>query len=172
MVLLTLGIELRDLLSIKRGSMKHRSPLVFFLFITVAFFFIAGCSPEEEVEAVEGTEDLIFTYDGKTCEFDGPKVILEGEITLILDNLTDFPVFVDPAKLDDDKTWQDMLNYIGEPGSYKQRPGWITKEPRKPVISDPRAAIFSPDPGEFVLVLYQTTDTGLAAFPCSSFEVR
>lgn len=152
--------------------MKHRSSLIFYLFVAAAFVLTAGCSPDEKVEAVEVTEDLIFTFDGKTCEFDGPKVILEGEITLILDNLTEFPAFVDLAMLDDDKTWQDMLNYIGEPGSYKQRPDWIMKEPRKPVISDSRATIYSPGPGEYVLVLYQTTETGLATFPCSSFEVR
>jgi hypothetical protein len=171
-VLISLDIDLRDLLSINGGSMKHHSTLVCFIFITVAFFLIAGCSPVEKVEAVKVTDDLIFTFDGTTCEYDGPKVILEDEITLILDNLTGFPAFVDLAKLDDDKTWQDMLNYIGEPGSYKQRPDWITKEPRKPIVSDPSAAIFSPDPGEYVFVLYQTTDTGLATFPCSSFEVR
>ncbi len=152
--------------------MNHRSTLIVFLFIAVACVFTSGCSPEEEVEAVEVTEDLIFTFDGKTCEYDGPKVVVEGEITLILENLSDLPAFVDLAKLDDDKTWEDMLNYIGEPGSYKQRTIWITKETRKPVLSDPRAAIFSPDPGNYVLVLYQTTDTGLATFPCSSFEVR
>ena len=152
--------------------MNHRSTLIVFLFIAVACVFTSGCSPEEEVEAVEVTEDLIFTFDGKTCEYDGPKVVVEGEITLILENLSDLPAFVDLAKLDDDKTWEDMLNYIGEPGSYKQRTTWITKETRKPVLSDPSAAIFSPDPGNYVLVLYQTTDTGLATFPCSSFEVR
>jgi hypothetical protein len=172
MVLGNLGLDLLDLHSINGGSMKHRTPLTLFLFITAALFLITGCSPEEEVKAVEVTEDLVFTFDGTTCEYDGPTVILEDEITLILDNQTGFPAFIDLAKLDDDKTWQDMLEYIGEPGSYKQRPDWISKEPRKPVISDPRAAIFSPDPGEYVLVLYQTTDTGLATYPCSSLEVR
>lgn len=89
-----------------------------------------------------------------------------------MNNLSDSPVFVDLARLDDDKTWQDMLDYIGEPGSYKQRPGWITKENRRPVISHPRAAIFSPDPGYYVIVCYQTTATGLATFPGSPLEVR
>jgi len=64
------------------------------------------------------------------------REIREGEITIITDNLSDFPVFTDLAKLDDDKTWQDMLDYIGEPGSHKQRPYFITKENRRVVICD------------------------------------
>ena len=152
--------------------MIQRTPIIVFLFIAITCIVSSGCTPEEEVEAVEVTEDLVFVFDSKACEYDGPKVVLEGEITTILENLTDFPAFIDLAKLDDDKTWEDMLNYIGEPGSYKQRPIWITKETRKPIISDFRAAIFNPDPGNYVLVLYQTTDTALATFPCSSFEVR
>ena len=100
------------------------------------------------------------------------RVIREGEITIITDNLSDFPVFADLAKLDDDKTWQDMLDYIGEPGSHKQRPYFITKENRRVVISDPRAAIYTPDPGFYVIVCYQTTATGLGAYPGSPLEVR
>jgi len=100
------------------------------------------------------------------------REIREGEITIITDNLSDFPVFTDLAKLDDDKTWQDMLDYIGEPGSHKQRPYFITKENRRVVISDPRAAIFTPDPGFYVIVCYQTTATGLGTYPGSPLEVR
>jgi len=100
------------------------------------------------------------------------REIREGEITIITDNLSDFPVFTDLAKLDDDKTWQDMLDYIGEPGSHKQRPYFITKENRRVVISDPRVAIFTPDPGFYVIVCYQTTATGLGTYPGSPLEVR
>ncbi len=152
--------------------MKYHSFFTVFLFAGFAFFFFVGCSTKDDIEAIVVTEDLIVTFDGKTCEYDGPQVIREGEITMIMNNLSDSPVTLDLAKLDDDKTWQDMLEYIGEPGSYKQRPDWITKENRKPVISDHRAAIFSPDPGDYVIVCYQTVATGLATFPGSFLEVR
>ena len=71
---------------------------------------VVGCSANVDVEAVEVTEDFIVTFDGSSCKYDGPKVIREGEITLIMDNHTDTPVGLDLAKLDDDKTWQDILN--------------------------------------------------------------
>ena len=144
--------------------------------ISLAFAFVSiwfvGCSAQVEVEAVEVTEDLIVTFDGSSCKYDGPQVIREGEITMITDNISDSPVGLDLAKLDDDKTWQDMLDYIGEPGSHKQRPYFITKENRRVVISDPRAAIFTPDPGFYVIVCYQTTATGLGTYPGSPLEVR
>ncbi|MCJ7566858.1 MAG: hypothetical protein MUO58_04900 [Anaerolineales bacterium] len=152
--------------------MKLHSIVNIPLVVAFAAIWIVGCSAKVDVEAVEVTEDLTVTFDGSSCKYDGPQVIREGEITMIMNNLSDSPVFVDLARLDDDKTWQDMLDYIGEPGSYKQRPGWITKENRRPVISDPRAAIFSPDPGYYVIVCYQTTATGLATFPGSPLEVR
>ncbi len=152
--------------------MKRHSLFTIFLFAGFAVIFLVGCSTRNEIEAIEVTEDLIVTFDGKTCEYDGPLVIREGEITMIMNNLSDSKVTLDLAKLDDDKTWQDMLDYIGEPGSLKQRPGFITKENRKPVISDFSAAIFNPGPGNYVIVCYQTVPTGLAAFPGSPLEVQ
>ena len=152
--------------------MKHHSIFTIFLFAGFAVIFLVGCSTKDDIEAINVTEDLIVTFNGKTCEYDGPLIIREGEITMIMNNLSDSPVTLDLAELDDDKTWQDMLDYIGEPGSNKQRPGWITKENRKPVISDPSAAIFSPDPGNYVIVCYQTVQTGFATFPGSPLEVR
>ncbi|MEA1976568.1 MAG: hypothetical protein U9N80_01560 [Chloroflexota bacterium] len=150
-----------------------RQPIVNILLVgALAAIWLVGCSTKVEVEAVEVTEDLILTFDGSSCKYDGPQVIREGEITMIMNNLSDSPVGLDLAKLDDDKTWQDMLDYIGEPGSNKQRPYFITKENRRVVISDPRAAIFTPDPGFYVIVCYQTTDTGLATYPGSSLKVR
>lgn len=151
----------------KRHSIAHIS-----LVVVLAALWIGGCSAKAEVEAVEVTEDLIVTFDGSSCTYDGPQVIREGEITMIMDNLTDTPVGLDLAKLDDGKTWQDMLDYIGEPGSHKQRPYFITKENRSPVISDFRASIFTPDPGFYVIVCYQTTATGLGTYPGSPLEVR
>jgi hypothetical protein len=152
--------------------MKRQSIVNILLVGALTAIWIVGCSAKADVEAIEVTEDLIVTFDGSSCIYDGPQVIREGEITIITDNLSDSPVFADLAKLDDDKTWQDMLDYIGEPGSNKQRPYFITKENRRPVISDNRAAIFTPDPGFYVIVCYQTTATGLATFPGSSLEVR
>ncbi len=152
--------------------MKHRSIVNLPLVVALAAIWVVGCSAKADVEAIEVTEDLIVTFDGSSCTYDGPQVIREGEITMITDNLSDSPVGLDLAKLDDDKTWQDMLDYIGEPGSHKQRPYFITKENRRVVISDPRAAIFTPDPGFYVIVCYQTTDTGLATYPGSPLEVR
>jgi hypothetical protein len=150
----------------KRHSIVNILPVV-----VLAAIWIGGCSPKVEVEAIEVTEDLIVTFDGSSCIYDGPQVIREGEITIITKDLSDSPVFADLAKLDDDKTWQDMLDYIGEPGSHKQRPYFITKENRRPVIYDNRAAIFTPDPGFYVIVCYQTTATGLGTYPASPLEV-
>jgi hypothetical protein len=154
------------------GNMKRHSIINILPVVALAAILIVGCTAKVEVEAIEVTEDLIVTFDGSSCKYDGPQVIREGEITMIMNNLSDSPVGLDLAKLDDDKTWQDMLDYIGEPGSHKQRPYFITKENRRVVISDPRAAIFTPDPGFYVIVCYQTTATGLGTYPGSPLEVR
>jgi hypothetical protein len=153
------------------GNMNRHSIVNIISVVALAAVWVVGCSAKADVEAIEVTEDLIVTFDGSSCNYDGPQVIREGEITIIMDNLSDSPVFADLAKLDDDKTWQDMLDYIGEPGSNKHRPYFIKKENRRPVISDDRAAIFNPDPGFYVIVCYQTTATGLGTYPGSPLEV-
>ena len=80
--------------------MKRHSIINILQIIALAAIFIVGCSAKVEVEAIEVTEDLIVTFDGSSCKYDGPQVIREGEITMIMNNLSDSPAGLDFAKLD------------------------------------------------------------------------
>ena len=95
--------------------------------------FLFGCSPEGEIR------DLVVTYDGETCQYEGPESIVQGEVTMVLNNLTDSRyVHLHLGRLDEGKTRQDLVEYVGDAISTSPAPWWseiygvsFTKRDRK-----------------------------------------
>jgi len=86
------------------------------LILTIAM--LSGCSPRAETRAIT------LTFDGETCQYDGPSAIPEGEVTIVLNNQSEYEMSLWAARLDEGKTWQDILDYIGQPGSSVELPSW------------------------------------------------
>jgi hypothetical protein len=67
-------------------------------------------------------QDIILTFDGEECKYDGPSVVTAGDRVMTLKNTTEHESQLIVVKLDEGKTWQDMIDFVGEPGS---APGWL-----------------------------------------------
>ena len=63
--------------------------------IVVTLLFIVGC------QTGETDKDIVITFDGETCKYDGPSVISEGERRITLKNNTDWEINIDVAKFDE-----------------------------------------------------------------------
>ena len=110
---------------------KSRPPMI--CCILLACMFLFGCSPRGEIR------DLVVTYDGETCQYEGPESIVQGEVTMVLNNLTDSRyVHLHLGRLDEGKTRQDVVEHVGDaftasPISWWSEIGgvWFTKGDRK-----------------------------------------
>lgn len=71
----------------------------------------AACIPSGE------SKPIMVTFDGEACRYDGPHSGPEGDWIVRLENKTEINVRLYVVRLEEDKTWQDMVDYIGEPGS-------------------------------------------------------
>jgi hypothetical protein len=89
----------------------------------------------------------VVTFDGQTCEYDGPATIAEGNVVLELRNLTDRSADLIPLRLDADKTWQDVLDHFGEPGSILHKPDWLHESRSRSIPESPGALDFTFQPG-------------------------
>ena len=150
--------------------MKSRLRINIFGFFGILILLLVGCSSENDVQPVLVTEDLVLTFDGESCQYDGPEVILEGEIVIVLNNLTEDSVFFEVQKLDEGKTWQDMLDYLGEPGSKAQAgpPTWAH------IIGIPNYAAkkITLVPATYGVICVQRLGNSFFVYTAFSLEVR
>jgi hypothetical protein len=98
--------------------MKSGRSVAPILVFGAVLIFITGCSSTIK------PQEIVLTFDGKTCHYDGPNVITEGEVTIILNNETEYVASLWAARLDEGRTWQEMLDYIGPPGTSVELPSW------------------------------------------------
>jgi len=87
---------------------------------------------------------VVLTFDGETCHYEGPKVVTEGDLAVTLINNTDLDATWWIHRLDEGKTWQDMLDYIGLPGSDVHPPPWASGGIiTAPVSDNPNARVYT-----------------------------
>ena len=60
---------------------------------------------------------LEITFDGNECNIVGPDTIPQGKVTFIMHNPGDEELRVDIIRFDEDKTWDELVEYFGPPGS-------------------------------------------------------
>ena len=134
-----------------------------------------GCAPKEEVpiEEVPTLDKAEVTFDGENCSFDGPGIIREGKVIIVLNNLTETPVHLEIIKLDEGKTWQDVLDLFNEPGVSFGRPReWSTITKNIVVIDDPTAREYIFDPGLHAISCLQVLETRIGIWTGAPLEVR
>ena len=57
------------------------------------------------------------TFDGDECKIVGPDTIPQGKVTFIMHNPGDEEYRVDVIRFDEDKTWDELVENFGPPGS-------------------------------------------------------
>lgn len=134
-----------------------------------------GCAPQEDVsiEDVHTIDKAEVTFDGENCSFDGPGVIREGKVIIVLNNLSETPVQLEIMKLDEGKTWQDVLDLFNEPGVSFGRPReWSTITRSTFVVDDPTAREYTFDPGLHAINCLQILETRIGIWTGAPLEVR
>ena len=70
-------------------------------------------------------EVLRLTFDGESCIYEGPTELTPGPVELtFMSEDPEYPASVSFEKLDDDKTFQDMIDYISPEPSTVYQPAW------------------------------------------------
>jgi len=103
--------------------------------------FITGCTtvtpemptPEPtpmqiSCEEVEGN-CIELTFYGQSCVYEGPEQFNQGPVTFIFINESDIPYTANMIRLLEDKTFQDLIDYVGEEPSSKHAPSWSSGYP-------------------------------------------
>ncbi len=121
--------------------------------LVVMVLSLGGC------KSGELDQDIILTFDGEECKYEGPSVATEGDRVMTLKNTTEHESYLVVVKLDEGKTWQDLIDFVGEPGSV---PGWLPGVSTVMTSTDPD----NPEVREYSL------QNGLYAIFCVDFEDR
>ena len=107
---------------------------------------LTGCSSSSK------TPEITLTFDGETCQYDGPNVISPGKVTIILKNTSDYDLSLWAARMEEGKTWQDMLDYIGTPGASVELPSWAEWRVLAAKIPEhPNATVYTLDKGLYAI---------------------
>lgn len=144
--------------------------ILYMVGLTLAAMLLAACGSDQgaskpDVEAV-AVEEIVISYDGQTCSHNAPPVIVAGDITVIIDNQTEGKVMGDVAVLLEGKSYEDLWEDLGEPGNASRMPDWAPVANSRPVISNPKAKIYTFEPGHYAITCIETFDTGtLANYP-------
>jgi hypothetical protein len=109
-------------------------PRTFKIIFLLGFFVIlAGCSGSDSAEPIPthtadpnslSAQPFEFTFDGATCTASGPAELPPGEHLFILYNTSDLIVTLEPVRLWQGKTLQDLLDIQKEPGVWFPKPSW------------------------------------------------
>jgi hypothetical protein len=129
-------------------------------------------APSLGSEEVVEVDELTVTFERDHCIYDGPKVIRQGEVTIIFNNLTDATVDVVVSKLESGKTWQDVVDGLSEKNRGVAYPEWVSVVSHRPVIGDYRAKIFNLEPGLYAITCGEVLQGSWAVWLGSPLEVR
>jgi hypothetical protein len=98
------------------------------------------------------TPNIVLTFDGNTCQYDGPIVVTEGDVNIILKNKTNYQLSLWATRLDEGKTWQDVVDYIGTPGTSHELPAWSNGTMiARSVPNNPQATTYTLNEGLYAI---------------------
>ena len=136
----------------------------------LAFLLLFSCTTTEPKQnpTDEFVEFGIVTFTGNECDVSGQNEIPTGNYLITVNNLSEHNLRMGVVRLTEGKTFQDMIDFQGEPGKYI---------PFIPFISYPR--FFTSDhinyyyyldiPGEYYIGVQDSLKTHL--WLCSAFHV-
>ncbi len=77
--------------------------------------------------AGSGSRVIQLTFDGEQCTYEGPSVLSagQGQVEVVYHNESSEDAWFDFVRLDEDRTTEDILDYIADPNNFG-RPGWVT----------------------------------------------
>lgn len=100
-------------------------------------------------------------------------MIEEGGWEIELNNLTDTNhVYYFALKLDEGKTYEDLLEHYGEPGAFKFRPTWTSPVQAMETLGKPNVKEFRFKPGNHVIICSMVIPEGERTWVGAPLEVK
>jgi len=135
-----------------------RSSTSQFLLLGLLLF---ACSSAEEAKEPN------VTFDGENCIYEGPERMPSGAAVIAFTNLSDRPtVHFHILRLEEDKTWQDVLTLAEEP--ILGLPRWMRELGARSAPGNPNARQYELEPGLYALLCAQHV---IDAWPAAPLEV-
>lgn len=124
---------------------------------------LVGCTQSET------DKDIVITFDGEECTYDGPSVVDGGEQIITLKNNSGWEVNLDVSRIDEGKTWQDVLDHESglESG---HRPAWLTSVVIGTSPDNPEAREYTLTEGLYSIVCWSSSPH--VVWPAAPLEVR
>lgn len=142
----------------------HISPFLC-LILLVFLPSITGCRTKSNIPAGKSYQDaeleeVVLTFDGETCQYAGPQSAAAGDIIITLINQSDYETSVWIVRMYEGRTWQDMLDHIGTPGSNVHPPSWSSSGFMIATIPDkPDSRIYSLKQGLYAVCCCTCNET-------------
>ena len=124
---------------------------------------LVGCAQTEVPQNPE------ISFDGESCDYQGPELVSEGELAFVFSNLSDTPsAHLHVNLLIDGATWQDMLDLAAE-GPIKSPPRGIREMYAVSVSREDDLEVYALKPGTYAVfcVIH-----GVNAWPATAIEVE
>jgi hypothetical protein len=133
--------------------------------ILLSWAFLLGCATSGESRTID------ITFDGENCLARGPEVLEAGELTVDLEKKTKGVVIIDVYRLDEGKTWSDMVSHFGPSGTFALRPEWVSAISGRDVHGDLYDRKYILEPGNYGIVcVYMGSDTN-STWPAAPIEI-
>ena len=66
------------------------------------------------------------TFDGQSCQYEGPEAIAEGQLVIVLNNPTRHEhLHLHVGKFGEGKTWEDLVEFMGGLTTERPPPPWL-----------------------------------------------
>lgn len=109
---------------VRRGLLIGATAAALVLIVGLAYNFFGA---DEESDVFGGDSRVLqLSFDGEQCLYDGPDALSPGEVEVGLHNLSAERVWADFVRLDDDRTIQDVVDFMADPAS-SGRPAWTRR---------------------------------------------
>ena len=134
----------------------------------IGLVILSGCSGSSN------KREAVIYFDGETVQYQGPVEISPGDMKVTLNNQSEYSLDVYFLELEDGKNWQDMLDFVGSPGSNVPPPPWVTNSTKMGVADDTNTFIYPLQKGSYAVVLYRCNEilAPTQIWPVTAFEVK
>ena len=150
-----------------RDGMKFTTLFTRIIVLTLGLWVLTCCSGSSDAR------EATVKFDGETVTYDGPEAISAGEMKITLENSTDMDLDILVVKMDDGKTWQELLDYIGEPGGKVPPPPWVENTTLVGVPDEPDASAYVLKQGTHGIILCSCNEIlDYQVWPVAPLEVK
>lgn len=147
----------------RRSKMNPSGKVASWSIMLVTILALVSCAPADT------DREIVVTFDGQECHYEGPSVVNEGDRIITLNNIAEHDVNLTVTRIDEGKTWQDVLDNL-EAFTIGTPPTWTTFV-RSEVISDtPVARKYALTEGIYAILCWSTSPLG--GWPAASLEVK